>query len=98
MAEGPDIQPGTLKVFLRPGQPQPRRWGTITFTGRACCHPLMDCRPGWYHETFIVPGDSRFTGASIAGLVVGAMGVFVFSVALRHWLKERKAIVVQEAS
>jgi hypothetical protein len=33
---------------------------------------------------------SRFHGASIAGLVVGAMGVFVFSVALRHWLGERR--------
>ena len=25
-----------------------------------------------------------------AGLVVGAMGVFVFTMALRHWLAERK--------
>ena len=33
---------------------------------------------------------SRFTGASIAGLVVGAMGVFVFNVALRHWLGQRR--------
>jgi len=32
----------------------------------------------------------RFTGASIAGLVVGAMGVFVFTVALRHWLEHRR--------
>jgi hypothetical protein len=40
----------------------------------------------------------RFTGASIAGLVVGAMGVFVFSVALRHWLRERRAIMELEAS
>ena len=35
---------------------------------------------------------SRFHPASIAGLVVGAMGVFVFTVALRHWLAERKAV------
>jgi hypothetical protein len=33
---------------------------------------------------------SRFHGASIAGLVVGAMGVFVFTIALQHWLKERR--------
>ncbi len=33
---------------------------------------------------------SRFHGASVAGLVVGAMGVFVFTVALRHWLGERR--------
>ncbi|MHC4503115.1 MAG: hypothetical protein ACYTFI_07410 [Planctomycetota bacterium] len=30
--------------------------------------------------------SGRFHGASIAGLVVGAMGVFVFTAALRHWL------------
>ncbi|MHC4199984.1 MAG: hypothetical protein ACYSU0_08340, partial [Planctomycetota bacterium] len=35
---------------------------------------------------------SRFTGASVAGLVVGAMGVFVFTVALRHWLGERRKL------
>ncbi|MHC4198595.1 MAG: hypothetical protein ACYSU0_01190 [Planctomycetota bacterium] len=35
------------------------------------------------------PNASRFHGASIAGIVVGAMGVFVFSVALRHWLEQR---------
>ncbi|MHC4200587.1 MAG: hypothetical protein ACYSU0_11395 [Planctomycetota bacterium] len=33
---------------------------------------------------------SRLHGASIAGLVVGAMGVFVFSAAYRHWLGERR--------
>jgi hypothetical protein len=34
---------------------------------------------------------SRFHPASIAGLAVGAMGCFVFSVAFRHWLRERRA-------
>ena len=34
---------------------------------------------------------SRLTWRSITGLVVGAMGVFVFAVYLRHWLKERRA-------
>ncbi|MHC4199582.1 MAG: hypothetical protein ACYSU0_06285 [Planctomycetota bacterium] len=33
---------------------------------------------------------SRFHGATVAGLVVGAMGVFVFTVALRHWQTERR--------
>ncbi len=32
----------------------------------------------------------RWHGASITGLVVGAMGVFVFAVYLRHWLRERR--------
>ena len=33
---------------------------------------------------------SRCHGGTIAGLVVGAMGAFVFTVALRHWLGERR--------
>ena len=33
---------------------------------------------------------SRFHPASIAGLVVGAMGVFVFGLYLRMWVKERR--------
>jgi hypothetical protein len=33
---------------------------------------------------------SRFHPASITGLVIGAMGVFVFGLALRHWLNERR--------
>ncbi len=31
----------------------------------------------------------RFRPASIAGLAVGVMGLFVFTMALRHWLRER---------
>jgi hypothetical protein len=38
---------------------------------------------------------SRFTGASIAGLVVGAMGCFIFGLYLRAWLRERKALASQ---
>jgi hypothetical protein len=34
---------------------------------------------------------SRWHPASIAGLVVGAMGVFVFGTALRQWRRERRA-------
>jgi hypothetical protein len=34
---------------------------------------------------------SRFHLASVAGLVVGAMGVFVFGLYLRRWVKERGA-------
>ncbi|MHC5054279.1 MAG: hypothetical protein ACYTKD_06135 [Planctomycetota bacterium] len=35
---------------------------------------------------------SRFTGASISGLVVGAMGCFIFGLYLRRWLIDRKAL------
>jgi hypothetical protein len=33
---------------------------------------------------------SRFTAESVAGLVVGAMGVFVFALHFRRWLLERR--------
>ena len=35
-------------------------------------------------------GAGRWTGASVAGLVVGAMGVFVFTLHLRRWLGVRR--------
>jgi hypothetical protein len=34
---------------------------------------------------------SRFHPESIAGLIVGAMGCFIFSLYLRRWLRERRA-------
>ncbi|MHC4252311.1 MAG: hypothetical protein ACYS9X_24600 [Planctomycetota bacterium] len=37
------------------------------------------------------PDGGRLHPASIAGLVVGAMGVFIFGLYLRRWLRERKA-------
>jgi hypothetical protein len=38
---------------------------------------------------------SRFHGASIAGLIVGAMGVFIFGLYLRSWLRERKTLACE---
>jgi hypothetical protein len=35
---------------------------------------------------------SRLHGAYVAGLVVGAMGCFIFGLYLRRWLRERKAL------
>ncbi len=43
------------------------------------------------HKLLFLHAASRYHGASIAGLVVGAMGVFVFTVVLLHWLGERRA-------
>jgi hypothetical protein len=56
---------------------------------------LPSCWPGraWLCENkvLIVFLDAgRWHEASIAGLVVGAMGVFVFTVAFRHWFGERR--------
>jgi hypothetical protein len=39
--------------------------------------------------------DGRLTGASGAGIVVGAMGCFIFGLYLRGWLRERKALASQ---
>jgi hypothetical protein len=59
------------------------------FKGRVCVATFM---VGTREHTFdTLAADttaSRWHGASIAGLVVGAMGVFVFTAALRHWLGE----------
>jgi hypothetical protein len=38
---------------------------------------------------------SRFHGASIAGLVIGVMGCFIFGLYLRSWLRERKALACE---
>jgi hypothetical protein len=46
---------------------------------------------------YVMTEKGRLTGASVAGLVVGAMGVFVFGTALRHWLRERRASITTEA-
>ena len=45
-----------------------------------------------YWPLCVDPTASRLHPASIAGLVIGAMGVFVFAVALRHWLRERRKL------
>ena len=54
----------------------------------------VDITPGaqlHYRICTVDAAASRFHAASITGLAVGAMGVFVFAVYLRHWLKERGA-------
>jgi hypothetical protein len=54
----------------------------ITVTGRICMTYRSEPQVGG------VLG--RLCGASIAGLVVGAMGVAVFGLYLQRWLKERE--------
>ncbi len=57
-----------------------RRTGRLNW--QSCSHYT------WY--AYLEMSAGRFTPPSVAGLVVGAMGVFVFTVALRHWLGERR--------
>jgi hypothetical protein len=40
-------------------------------------------------------GVSRFHSASVGGLIVGAMGCFIFGLYLRWWLRERRATAHQ---
>ena len=47
------------------------------------------------YEYIVFEAESRFHPASIAGIVVGAMGVFIFGLYLRAWLRERKALASQ---
>jgi len=47
-----------------------------------------------YHLFLLLPAGRH--PASITGLVVGVMGVFVFTVALRHWLRERRTAMALE--
>jgi hypothetical protein len=48
-----------------------------------------------YRFVVVDAAASRLTAQSIAGLVVGAMGVFVFAVAFRHWVRQRRAFSEQ---
>jgi hypothetical protein len=43
-------------------------------------------------EPCVWGGDSRLHGTSIAGMLVGAMGCFIFGLYLRQWLIDRKAL------
>ncbi len=45
----------------------------------------------WDYSPSLDVSASRFHGASIAGLVVGAMGCFIFGLYLRAWLRETRA-------
>ena len=75
-----------------PGPPRckPEEW-----LGRVMVFSVLeDANVRW--EAEIDATASHFHPASIAGLLVGAMGVFVFAVALRHWLGQRRAAMVLE--
>jgi len=82
---------------------------SATFYGRAHVGALSSSPPlrlefvdlDWIalmRAPFVDASASRFHPASVSGFVVGAMGVFVFAIALRHWLGERRATTALEAS
>ncbi len=56
---------------------------------------LSPFQPDYWQMPAIDVSASRFHPASVAGLVVGAMGCFIFGLYLRGWLRERKALASQ---
>jgi len=60
--------------------------------GRIKIDPDRIAWPLWLDTT-----ASRFHPASIAGLVVGAMGCFIFGLYLRRWLAARRAALTTKA-
>jgi hypothetical protein len=84
--EPPEDDPWILVKLPKSAMPQPA-WEAI-IAGRI----VFENRLGFGSDELIVDATrGRFHAASIAGLVVGAMGAFVFTVALKHWLGERRA-------
>jgi hypothetical protein len=83
------LVPGAADVF---GMREKR----FTFTGRVRPNPdwpsMLPPPPRQPPSNYYVidAGAGRWAAPTIAGLVVGAMGVAVFAVALRHWLGRRR--------
>ena len=67
-------------------------WGEPVAPGRMSPKVLEDKTQDAIYGLMVM---SRFHGASVAGLVVGAMGCFIFGLYLRRWLRERKALASQ---
>ncbi len=65
----------------------------FTFTGRVLPNPENLPLSGTPPDVCLIDATAgRFHGASVAGIVVGAMGVFVFGMALRHWIRRRREL------
>jgi hypothetical protein len=96
---------GTLPFVVASDRPPPLAGGEVlAVQGSSMSLEEASRRTFWMGRLFrakyslmLDSSASRFTGASVAGLVVGAMGVFVFAVALRHWHGERRAFEMEAA-
>ena len=83
---------GAVPIVVSDTARVPAHQEEVVLSGRVVLDPAwgsMSDMP--MHLFFVDSTASRFHPASISGLVVGAMGVLVFAVYLRHWLKERRA-------
>jgi hypothetical protein len=70
----------------------PERGSLATVRGRVDAQEEMARDRGFDICYFLDGTRGRWHPASIAGLVVGAMGCFIFGLYLRAWLRERKAL------
>jgi hypothetical protein len=91
--------PGRLLLVYEPDNMRKNVWVHCGATDPA----TIDGQGGLKGRVYYDPGPEtvdmtshRFHPASISGLVVGAIGVFVFAVYLRSWLRERRAAVYQQ--
>ena len=86
----------TIESTLPPGTPTPAPDEEIVLVGRVIIVFNRICKNGLVEQSgprlVLDITASRFHPASIAGLVVGAMGCFIFGLYLRGWLRERKAL------
>lgn len=88
MAEAAGASP-VVPVFLDRTEPLPAKVTEVILRGRVVLE--------WGESTTPDPTVSvdctqgRWHGASVAGFVVAAWGVFIFAAALRHWLGLRRA-------
>ena len=86
----PEIRRVVLDVSNGPAIPPPRM-----MSGRVIEASFGFRTLGWPSFPVIDATFSRWHGASVAGLFVGAMGCFIFGLYLRRWLRERKALASQ---
>ena len=73
-------------MVLPASEPMPEHRREVRLVGRIGYCP----KDGFPSFLSLDTTASRFHPASITGLIVGAMGVAVFVMCLRTWLRERK--------
>ncbi|MHC4249523.1 MAG: hypothetical protein ACYS9X_10395 [Planctomycetota bacterium] len=80
-----------IHVCLPRTGPTPPNGEIRAFTGRV----IYIHHTTFHPDQLIHAAAGRLTAESIAGLVIGAMGCFIFGLYLRAWLRERKALASQ---
>jgi len=87
----PDARNGQINVLIPNSQyTYSECFNTRTYEGRVFYRSVWT-ESGPRSYTTIDTTAPRLVPPSVAGLVVGVMGVFIFGLYLRRWLRERKA-------